>query len=92
MADEACLVTVCLNFNIYKDIQMPKLKTKSSAKKRFSYTSTRKVKCTQAGKQHGMVKRTKNQIRNLRGTTTLCAADASIVKKNFMPYIKKRKK
>lgn len=70
---------------------MPKMKTKSSAKKRFSYTASGKIKCTQAGKQHGMVKRTKNQIRNQRGTTTLCASDAGIVKKNFLPYQKKRK-
>ncbi len=66
---------------------MPKMKTKSSAKKRFSYTATGKIRCTQAGKRHGMVKRTKNQIRNLRGTTILCAADAKIVAK-FLPYKK----
>lgn len=64
---------------------MPKMKTKSSAKKRFSLTASGKVKASQAGKQHGMVKRTKTQIRDQRGTTTLCDADARIVKK-FLPY------
>lgn len=64
---------------------MPKLKTKSGVKKRFKLTATGKVKSGQIGKQHGMIKRTPKQIRNKRGTTTLCAADAKIIKK-FMPY------
>jgi large subunit ribosomal protein L35 len=64
---------------------MPKMKTKSSAKKRFSITATGKVRATQAGKQHGMVKRCKRQLRDQRGTTILCDADARIVKQ-FLPY------
>jgi large subunit ribosomal protein L35 len=64
---------------------MGKLKTKSGVKKRFSLTGTGKVKCGQAGKRHGMVKRSKRQIRDLRGTTTLKDVDARIVKQ-FMPY------
>lgn len=64
---------------------MPKMKTKSGAKKRFSLTASGKVRAGQAGKRHGMVKRTKRQIRDLRGTTILCDADARIVKK-FLPY------
>lgn len=63
---------------------MPKQKTKSGAKKRFSLTATGKVRAGQAGKRHGMVKRSQKTIRNQRGTTTLCAADARIVKK-FLP-------
>ena len=34
---------------------MPKLKTKSSSKKRFSVTATGKIRATQSGKRHGMV-------------------------------------
>jgi large subunit ribosomal protein L35 len=64
---------------------MPKLKTKSSAKKRFKVTATGKVLAAQAGKRHGMIKRTKKFIRNARGTTTLTAPDAKIVK-SYMPY------
>jgi large subunit ribosomal protein L35 len=52
---------------------MPKLKTKSGVKKRFSFTATGKVKRGQTGKQHGMIKRTNKQIRNLRGTTLVVA-------------------
>ncbi|MEI6187695.1 MAG: 50S ribosomal protein L35 [Alphaproteobacteria bacterium] len=64
---------------------MPKLKTKSGAKKRFSLTATGLVRGTQAGKRHGMVKRSRRQIREQRGTTILCPADAKIVKQ-FLPY------
>ncbi|MDG1995677.1 MAG: 50S ribosomal protein L35 [Emcibacteraceae bacterium] len=64
---------------------MPKLKTKSSAKKRFKITASGKVKSGQAGKQHGMIKRSNKTLRNQRGTTVLCDQDARIVKK-FMPY------
>ena len=34
---------------------MPKMKTKSSAKKRFKISATGKVIGGQAGKQHGMI-------------------------------------
>lgn len=64
---------------------MPKLKTKSGAKKRFKLTASGKVKRQQAGKQHGMIKRSQTQIRNLRGGTMASAADAKVIKK-FMPY------
>ncbi len=63
---------------------MSKMKTKSGAKKRFKLTATGKVKSGQAGKRHGMIKRTNKQIRNQRGTTTLSPQDAKIVKK-FLP-------
>ena len=59
---------------------MPKMKTKSSAKKRFKITAKGKVKSAQAGKRHGMIKRTNSQIRKLRGTTTLSKQDAKIIK------------
>ncbi|MEY3004708.1 MAG: hypothetical protein RLZZ491_1884 [Pseudomonadota bacterium] len=64
---------------------MPKMKTKSSAKKRFKVTGTGKVVAGQAGKRHGMIKRTNKFIRNARGTTTLSEQDAKIVK-TYMPY------
>ena len=64
---------------------MPKMKTKSSAKKRFKLTASGKVKMSQAGKQHGMIKRTNKQIRNQRGTTIMDPSNAKVVKK-MMPY------
>ncbi len=64
---------------------MPKMKTKSSVKKRFKLTASGKVKTAQAGKRHGMIKRTNKFIRDARGTTTLSEPDAKIVRR-WMPY------
>ena len=55
---------------------MPKLKTKSSAKKRFKLTAKGKIKMAQAGKRHGMIKRTNSQIRKQRGTTIMSKHDS----------------
>ena len=64
---------------------MPKLKTKSGAKKRFRLTARGKVRAQYAGKRHGMIKRTKKFIRNARGTRILSDSDSRIVKQ-FLPY------
>ncbi len=64
---------------------MPKMKTKSSAKKRFKMTASGRVKAGQAGKRHGMIKRTTKFIRDARGPTTLSRQDEKIVK-SYMPY------
>lgn len=68
-----------------QETEMPKMKTKSSAKKRFKVTATGRVKFTQAGKRHGMIKRTKKFIRNARGTAVMSEPDTRIVRQ-FMPY------
>jgi large subunit ribosomal protein L35 len=64
---------------------MPKMKTKSSAKKRFKVTATGRIKAGQSGKRHGMIKRTPKQIRQKRGPDLLSDPDAKIVK-TWMPY------
>jgi large subunit ribosomal protein L35 len=69
-----------------QESQMPKLKTKSGAKKRFKVTATGKVMAAHAGKRHGMIKRTKKQIRQLRGTRVLFKTDGDNIKKYFLPY------
>ena len=61
------------------------VKTKSSAKKRFRFTASGKIKMPQAGKRHGMIKRTNSQIRKQRGTTIMTKQDSKIVK-SYMPY------
>ena len=75
-----------INLNILKayEIIMPKIKNKSGAKKRFSFTGTGKIKTSQAGKRHGMIKRSNKFIRNARGTAILAKADERIVKRNFL--------
>ena len=64
---------------------MPKLKTKSSAKKRFRFTANGKIKAGQAGKRHGMIKRSNEQIRSLRGTRVLSPSESQRIKR-WMPY------
>ncbi len=46
---------------------MPKMKTKSGAKKRFKVTATGRIVAAQAGKRHGMIKRSNKFIRKARG-------------------------
>ncbi|TVQ85611.1 MAG: 50S ribosomal protein L35 [Micavibrio sp.] len=71
---------------------MPKLKTKSSAKRRFSVTSRGKVKASSAYKRHMLQNKSKKMKRQARNTKFLCDPDARIVLRNFMPYARKRKK
>jgi large subunit ribosomal protein L35 len=68
-----------------EESQMPKLKTKSGAKKRFKITATGKVKYQQSGKRHGMIKRTTKTIREHRGTSVLFKTDGDNVKKYWLP-------
>ena len=64
---------------------MPKMKTKSGAKKRFKLTASGKVKKGQAGKRHGMIKRSNEQIRELRHTSVLSSSETQRIKR-WMPY------
>lgn len=64
---------------------MPKMKTKSGCKKRFSFTATGKVKMAQAGKRHNMRKRSNSFIRKARGTTIMHESDSHRMDQ-YMPY------
>ena len=68
-----------------KGSEMPKMKTKSSAKKRFKLTASGRVKVAQAGKRHGMIKRSNKFIRNARGMAMMSKQDEKIAK-SVMPY------
>ena len=50
---------------------MPKLKTKSGAKKRFKITATGKVKAGVAGKRHRLISHNAKYIRQNRGTKVM---------------------
>ena len=65
---------------------MPKLKTKSAAKKRFSVTGTGKLKRNYAFKRHCLFCKSPKMKRQARGSTLLSESDAIIVKK-FLPYM-----
>jgi len=68
-----------------QESQMPKLKTKSGAKKRFKVTASGKVLFAQSGKRHGMIKRTTKQIREHRGTKVLFKTDGDRIRKYWLP-------
>ena len=81
---------LCISFvNIYntmiEELSMPKLKTKSGAKKRFSLTASGKVKGSPAFLSHNLRKRSQKMKRQARGTMILNDCDAKIVKQ-FIPY------
>ena len=81
---------LCISFvNIYnimiEELSMPKLKTKSGAKKRFSLTASGKVKGSPAFLSHNLRKRSQKMKRQARGTMILNDSDAKIVKQ-FIPY------
>ena len=59
---------------------MPKVKTKSGAKKRFSLTGTGKIKRKHAYKSHILTKKTIKQKRNLTHIGLVSAADTDRVK------------
>jgi large subunit ribosomal protein L35 len=59
---------------------MPKVKTNSSAKKRFKVTGTGKLKRKHAFKNHILTKKETKQKRNLRHFAIVDKADESNVK------------
>jgi large subunit ribosomal protein L35 len=60
---------------------MPKMKTKSGAKKRFSLTGTGKVKRKHAYKSHILTKKSKKRKRNLTYSGLVDKTDLNNVKK-----------
>lgn len=70
---------------------MPKMKTHSSAKKRFKITAKGKVKSKKAFTSHMMMNKPKSMKRKARGLSTLCEADETIVLRNLLPYGRKKR-
>lgn len=64
---------------------MPKMKSNSSAKKRFKKTGNGKVKRKKAGKQHILTKKTNKRKRNLRKATLVDETNEKSVKQ-MIPY------
>ncbi|MEO5910471.1 MAG: 50S ribosomal protein L35 [Pelobium sp.] len=60
---------------------MPKMKTNSSAKKRFSLTGTGKIKKKGAYKSHILTKKTTKQKRNLTKTSYVSDGDLGNVQR-----------
>ena len=64
---------------------MPKMKTKSSAKKRLKVLGNGGVKRSMAFKRHILTKKTTKNKRQLRGTTMVHASDMASVRA-MLPY------
>lgn len=62
---------------------MPKMKTKSSAKKRFVITGSGKIKRKHAFKSHILTKKTTKQKRNLTHDGLVHKADESNIKQQL---------
>ena len=66
---------------------MPKLKTKSGAKKRFGRTAHRQDQDECRHKRHRLISKPKQMKRKARGTMTLQQGDAKLVL-TYMPYLR----
>ncbi|SEH27226.1 50S ribosomal protein L35 [Magnetospirillum fulvum] len=64
---------------------MPKMKTKSAAKKRFRITGSGKVKGNVAFKRHCLSAKSQKMKRQARGTFVLFKSDGDNVKKFYLP-------
>jgi large subunit ribosomal protein L35 len=64
---------------------MPKMKTKSGAKKRFRVRGSGSIKRSQAYKRHILTKRTTKNKRQLRGSTGVHSTNLDSVKA-MLPY------
>ena len=62
---------------------MPKMKTKSGAKKRFKITGTGKIKRKHAYKSHILTKNTKKRTRNLTKFDVVHKSNLESVKKQL---------
>jgi large subunit ribosomal protein L35 len=68
-----------MELSVKGQIAMPKMKTKSSAKKRFRVRPGGTVKSGHAFKRHILTKKTTKNKRQLRGTRNINASDVTSV-------------
>jgi large subunit ribosomal protein L35 len=66
---------------------MPKMKTKSGAKKRFARTASGKIKAKPGHKRHRLISKPKQMKRKAKRTTYLQKGDAGLVL-TYMPYLR----
>ena len=64
---------------------MPKMKTRKSAAKRYSFTGTGKIKYKKMGLRHILTKKSTKRKRNLRHSEILSKAEQARAKV-LMPY------
>ncbi|QKM64797.1 50S ribosomal protein L35 [Polynucleobacter tropicus] len=64
---------------------MPKMKSKSSAKKRFTVRAGGSIKRGQAFKRHILTKKTTKNKRHLRGSAEVAKSDIKSIR-SMLPY------
>ena len=64
---------------------MPKMKTKSGAKKRFKLTGSGKVVMYPSQRRHRQISRPTKMKRQARGPELMNESDAKVVKKIYLP-------
>ncbi|MDR0375082.1 MAG: 50S ribosomal protein L35 [Treponema sp.] len=64
---------------------MPKMKTRKSAAKRFSFTGTGKVKYKKQNLRHILTKKSTKRKRNLRHAGILSKDNVAVIKKQLLP-------
>jgi large subunit ribosomal protein L35 len=69
-----------------QETEMPKMKTKQAAAKRFSQTASGKLKHGVAGKRHRLISHNAKYIRQNRGTEVVSESDTPRIVKKFLPY------
>ena len=65
---------------------MPKMKTRSGAKKRFKVTGSGRVRRAKAYKSHGMIGKNKRRLRRLRKNDMVDKADEKRIKRMLPGY------
>jgi large subunit ribosomal protein L35 len=65
---------------------MPKMKTKKSAAKRYSFTGSGKVKYKKQNLRHILTKKTAKRKRNLRHGGILSSDNVGVIRKQLLPY------
>lgn len=58
---------------------MPKMKTRSAAKKRFTKMGSGKIKRSKSFRRHLLTKKTRKNKRQLRGASFVCTSDMPLI-------------
>jgi large subunit ribosomal protein L35 len=65
---------------------MPKMKTKKSAAKRYSFTGSGKVRYKKQNLRHILTKKSAKRKRKLRHGGILSSDNVAVIKKRLLPY------
>lgn len=71
---------------------MPKMKTQSSAKKRFKLTGSGRVKAKASHMRHMQMNKPKSMKRKARGLFVLCDENVKSVIDHLLPYARAKKR